>query len=677
MTVTLTDQLVGQLVGGRYHVVSRIARGGMATVYLATDRLLGRNVALKVMHPHLAEGHAGNDFVARFRREAMSAARLAHPGLVAVFDQGQDGETSYLVMEYIKGFNLRKSLLERGPLPVGDALQTVEAVLEALAVAHAAGVIHRDIKPENVLVATDGTIKVADFGLARAMAEASSTSTGTVLGSVAYLAPELVTYGASDARTDLYSVGVLLYELITGHQPFTGTTPLQIAYLHVNSDVPAPSSTLEWLPAEVDDLVAVLSSRNPDDRPADAAAALILVRRTRTAIHPDILSRRAGTVTRQALLRSVPDGLVTPRGSGDFTGGLAARTNGVSSNGRASDGQAVPTPEPDLDHEPPGTRHRRRWLLLPLAVAVTAALAMGGWWYASTGPGAYTTVPEGLLGATLTDANATLTAAGLAVSTERVFHPTEPASAVLAVTPAEASGIPKDGSVTLTVSKGPELRTVTFDAVGMPLRDVEDALGDAEFSVPTAQHVYSDTAAAGTVISATVDGEPVTVGSKYPVGTKVVLTCSDGPAPVTIPNVVGLPRDQGVATLDALGLKVTEEQAYHSSIAAGVIKAQSPGADTAGRRLDTVHIVISKGPEPAPPKPAQPAGTVQVPNVIGKGKFVALDKLAAAGLDPTYVNTSCEPEVVGWENCVVYKQDPSAGSYAAKGSKATIYLKNP
>ena len=662
MTVTLTDQLVGQVVGGRYRVLSRIARGGMATVYLATDQLLGRNVALKVMHPHLAEGHAGNDFVARFRREAMSAARLAHPGLVAVFDQGQDGDTSYLVMEYIEGSNLRRTLLEKGPLPVGDALQTIEAVLEALAVAHAAGVIHRDIKPENVLVATDGSIKVADFGLARAMAEASTTSTGTVLGSVAYLAPELVTYGTSDERTDLYSVGVLLYELITGHQPFTGTTPLQIAYLHVSSDVPAPSALLEWLPAEVDSLVALLSSRNPDDRPADAAAALSLVRRTRTELDPDILSRRAGSVTRRALLRSVPKAVAAPRGSDDVADRLAA------SNGKASNGAAA-----SPDRKQPKTRRRRRWLLIPLAAAAALALGMGGWWYVSAGPGAYTTVPDGLLGGTLVEASNALTDAGLALSTEQVFHPTKPAGEVFAVDPLEGSEIRKDGSVALTISKGPDLRSVTLEPVGLSAEEVEDALVDAGFTVPPPEGAYSDTVPSGTITSATVDGEPVTVGSKYPVGTRVVLTRSDGLAPVTIPNVVGLTRDEGVAALESLGLKVTEEQAYHSSIAAGVIKAQSPGADAAGHRLDTVHIVVSKGPEPAPPKPAPPAGTVKVPSLVGMYKYPAWDKIYALGFTGEHIDDNC---TLGYEHCVVASQSPAAGTYQSPGSKITIYLKD-
>lgn len=253
MGSTVTDALVGRLVDGRYEVLERIARGGMATVYLASDRRLDREVAVKVMHPHLADGASGADFVSRFRREARAAARLTHPGLVAVYDQGVDGETSYLTMEYIDGTNLRHRIQDEGPFTVADALDVVEHVLDALAAAHRHDLVHRDIKPENILLATDGRIKVADFGLARAVTEVTSTTTGTILGTVAYLGPELIATGQCDTRTDVYAVGVMLYEMLTGTQPFTGSTPIQVAFQHVNGSVPEPSDTLPWLPAEIDE----------------------------------------------------------------------------------------------------------------------------------------------------------------------------------------------------------------------------------------------------------------------------------------------------------------------------------------------------------------------------------------------------------------------------------------
>ncbi|MCL2464550.1 MAG: protein kinase, partial [Micrococcales bacterium] len=293
MGTTAIDPLVGRLIDGRYRVVARLARGGMATVYLATDTRLDRQVALKVMHPHLAEGATGIDFVARFHREALTAAKLMHPGLVGVLDQGTDGDISYLTMEYVRGTTLRRRLTAEGALTVGESLRIADAVLDALAAVHRAGLVHRDVKPENVLLNAEGHVKLGDFGLARAVTEATSTATNTVLGTVAYLAPELVVHGATDARTDVYACGILVFEMLTGCQPFTGDTPIQVAYQHVNADVPAPSSLVPWLASEVDELVGALAARDAADRPADAGAALALLRRTVAALDEATLARRA------------------------------------------------------------------------------------------------------------------------------------------------------------------------------------------------------------------------------------------------------------------------------------------------------------------------------------------------------------------------------------------------
>ncbi|GMA25699.1 hypothetical protein GCM10025864_34580 [Luteimicrobium album] len=293
MATTTSDPFVGTLVDGRYEVVSRIARGGMATVYLAVDRRLDRNVALKIMHAHLVDGVEGAEFVSRFRREARAAARLTHPGLVGVYDQGFDGETSYLTMEYVPGTNLRARLRDERTLSLGETLRLLEEILDSLAAAHRAGLVHRDIKPENVLLTEDEHVKLADFGLARAVTEVAATATGTVLGTVAYLSPEVITTGRCDARTDVYSVGVLAYEMLLGKHPHTGSTPIQVAFEHVNSDIPAPSRSAWWMPIEVDELVCSLAARDPDDRPRDAAAALALVRQTRRMLSDADLERRA------------------------------------------------------------------------------------------------------------------------------------------------------------------------------------------------------------------------------------------------------------------------------------------------------------------------------------------------------------------------------------------------
>ncbi|WP_230011022.1 protein kinase, partial [Microbacterium sp. Bi128] len=273
----VSDALVGNLVDNRYQVQSRLARGGMSTVYLATDQRLERDVALKVLHPHLADDP---QFLDRLGREAKAAARLSHPHVVGVLDQGEDGRLAYLVMEFIKGHTLRDVLNDKGALSPRLALALIDPVVEGLGAAHAAGMIHRDIKPENVLIADDGRIKLGDFGLARAIS--TSTSTGALIGTVAYISPELVLGKQADARSDIYSVGIMLYEMITGRQPFEGDVPIQVAYQHVNSTVAAPSLEVPGLAAEIDELVQWCTDRDPDKRPVDGSALLSELRHIRT-----------------------------------------------------------------------------------------------------------------------------------------------------------------------------------------------------------------------------------------------------------------------------------------------------------------------------------------------------------------------------------------------------------
>ncbi len=279
----LNDPLIGALIDGRYFVESRLARGGMSTVYLAVDRRLDRRVALKVLFPHLAEDRT---FLDRFEQEAKSAARLAHPHVVGVLDQGIDEgsgrSTAYLVMEYVPGRTLRHLLQERGRLTPRQALAMMDPVIEGLAAAHEAGLVHRDVKPENVLLASSGQIKIADFGLARAVT--ATTGTATLVGTAAYLPPELVTGSSADARSDIYSAGIVLFELLTGRQPYTGDAPVQIAFQHAYERVPAPSVFLPGLAEDLDELVQWCTSRDPEDRPVDGTALLGELRHIRTTL---------------------------------------------------------------------------------------------------------------------------------------------------------------------------------------------------------------------------------------------------------------------------------------------------------------------------------------------------------------------------------------------------------
>ncbi len=316
MDTTLSRPPAGQLLDGRYRVEAWLAHGGMATVYLGTDTRLDRSVALKIAHPELA---GDEEFIRRFIGEARSVARLSSPHVVAVYDQGTDGQFLYLAMEYVPGRTLRELLKERGRLSPADALDIIEGVLAGLAAAHEAGIVHRDVKPENVLLTNNNLVKVADFGLARAAAAASRTKTGMIIGTAAYLAPEQVSRSSSDARTDVYAAGIMLFELLTGQQPHSGGSPLDIAYKHVNDAVPAPSSLVSGLPPALDALVALATCRDPDRRPADASHFLHAISDVRNGL-PIGSQPPGGSIPGGSMPGGLAAGGAAP-GSGAYPGG--------------------------------------------------------------------------------------------------------------------------------------------------------------------------------------------------------------------------------------------------------------------------------------------------------------------------------------------------------------------
>ena len=631
MGATLTDPLVGKLVDGRYRVVSRIARGGMATVYLATDRRLDRDVALKVMHPHLADGADGADFISRFRREARAAARLTHPGLVAVFDQGLDGETSYLTMEFIDGTNLRHTLVTEGALEVRHAFAIIESVLDALATAHRSNLVHRDIKPENVLIAEDGRVKVADFGLARAVTEVTSTATGTVFGTVAYLAPEIILTGTCDARTDVYAVGILLFEMLTGSQPHTGDTPIQVAYKHVNTDIPTPSSLVGWLPQEIDELVCALAARAPEDRPTDATAALELVRRTRASLDASDLDRRAEVappttapvVPSPAEPDDVDDDTAESPGSPSdipvetalppvppppttgeqpavatsphdaVTQALAVGAAGAASGTTIALPIGVPSNAEDEAAAPAKARQRRRHrILLAFLTFVLLAAVAGGVtvWWTGYGPGAYTNVPTGLAGQEQQAAIDMLTGLDLDHTVTERYDDAIAKGAVVETKPGEGEEIKRGGAVELVVSLGVETFVVPDNLVGMSRDEAAAAIEATGLTVGPDDRVYDDKIPAGQVMKVSHQG-----GEAIPHYTPVVLTVSDGPAPVTVPQVVNSTREDATTVLKDLGLKVKVKKDFSETVAEGRVVAQSIEPSAQAKRTDTITITVSKG----------------------------------------------------------------------------------
>ncbi|MHA7133192.1 Stk1 family PASTA domain-containing Ser/Thr kinase [Oerskovia turbata] len=667
MATVTSDPFVGRLVDGRYHVVSRIARGGMATVYLAVDRRLDREVALKVMHPHLAEGSDGGEFVARFRREARAAARLAHPGVVAVFDQGVDGETSYLTMELVQGTTLRRVLQDEGALSVGRALDVLEEILDALAAAHRKGLVHRDIKPENVLLDESGRIKVADFGLARAVSEGASTATSTVLGTVAYLGPELVTSGRCDARTDVYAVGILAYEMLTGRQPFTGETPLQVAFQHVNTDVPAPSDAEPGIPAEVDVLVCALAARSPQDRPVDASAALALVRHTREALDPAALDHRsAPPVTAPATTPSAVSSDTAVLGAPVAGGtGALATTSGPVGTAPASLDQAATVAldraalaehagdAGGFDETPLPRRRRRGWWWALAIVVLLAGLVTGASWWFLSGPGAYTIVPGGLVGAPQAGAEQTLDAVGLRSDVTKAFDDTFAAGTVISTDPGHGERVRKDGEVGLVVSLGVKMLEIPSGLTGMTAEEATAALTGAGFAVGDQVLAHSDDVPAGIVMGVS---EPE--GTSVPHSTVPVLTVSQGPAPVTIPQVVGLAKGDALTTLTDLGLDPSSTDDHSETVAAGLVISQTPEKGTEGHRGDKVALVVSLGPP-----------LVEIPNTYGRNVTEAERMLKDAG----FTVEIRHPQGISPLN-IVYAQDPAGGDgkTAPKGSKIVI-----
>jgi len=591
------DSLIGRLVDGRYQIVARVARGGMATVYRAHDTRLNREIALKVMHPHLADGDQAASFRERFEREARSAAGLQHHGVVAVYDQGTDGDMRYLTMEYVPGANLRH-LIRGGDLTLRRSFAVLDVVLSALAAAHAKGIVHRDIKPENVLLEEGtGRPKVADFGLARAISEVSNTTTGTVLGTVAYLAPETISTGHVDARADVYAVGILAFEMFTGRLPHEGEGPIQVAFAHVNSDVPPVSAFAGHLGRPLDLLVRALTARDPGQRPRDAAVALDALRNTFRQIPNEVLD--------------IPAKAAPPPSAAAVK---AARTAVVE---RPPAGQWVAQRPPQPPVPPaqapaaPGKRRRGRGILLAVAVV---AVVFSAWWYTEQGPGAYAVVPDGVVGVTVQEAEEALTEAGLKPLSVEQHDSEVPEGEVISVEPDEGSRWERDQRVRLVVSLGQELAEVPAGLVGMRERDARTALQGAGLTDVEVSREYTNDGAAGEVIWASVrDGDMV------PTDEHVRLTVSDGPPPVTVPDIAGLGVDDAVDALGAEGLEAVRRDRFDEQTPAGTVIRTDPTGGKGAAQGSTVTIFVSMGAK----------GTV--PDVIGLSVEDATTVLETAG----------------------------------------------
>jgi serine/threonine-protein kinase len=607
------DALTGAVLDGRYRLDARIARGGMATVYSGFDLRLDRPVAVKVMHASLAEDEA---FVERFRREARSAARLSHPNVVAIYDQGEDAGRVYLVMEHVTGTTLRALLREHGALSPGQSLDIADGVLTALAAAHAAGLVHRDVKPENVLVTPDGGVKVADFGLARAI-EAShyTVADGTLLGTVAYLAPEQVATGAADPRADLYALGVVLFEMLTGAVPYSGGTPLAVAYRHVNEDVPEPAG----VPRAVANVVRAATRRDLDERYPDAQAMLSAVRRARSA-----LGSNDTTVVHlddaPTLITALPP--VAP--------------------------PAPPArPAKPTKQQRPRPRRRRGLVFTAVALAVLLVAAFAGWRAATATH--FARAPR-VVGLSPALALAEARKAGLTVAQgEPEYSDTVTEGMVARQEPSPDARVRRGAAILLHVSRGVRLVTVP-EVAGKTETEARALLTRNEIGVGGVVRLYSDTVAKDLVVSTS---KPP--GTRLRHGSVLTLTLSDGPAPVTVPDVRLRTLADAQRLLTAAGLRSTVTTEYSDTVANGAVIDQSPAAAGSVPRGTAVALRVSKGPQ-----------TVRVPDVRGDSIKHARTVLTALGLkvDVQHVRSG--------HGDIVLDQDPQPGAAVKVGTKVTL-----
>ena len=641
MSSTVADPLIGAVLDGRYRVLERLADGGMATVYLAIDTRLDREVALKIMRPDLAQDPA---FVARFHREARSAARLSHPNVVAVFDQGQDAGQMFLAMEYVPGQTLREVLDAEGALTPRAATDIMMPVLGALGAAHEAGIIHRDIKPENVILREDGVVKVADFGLARAVTTQTSTSSGVLLGTASYLSPEQVVRGIADARSDVYAAGLVLFEMLTGSKAVTGDHPVHIAYQHVHTGVPAPSSRADTVPPVLDALVASATAKDPDDRPADGQAMAALLRTARRELTPTELDARpvgaravaaavAGSTARLDLPR--PDG-AAPSSAGPTATLPVPRLSAPS--------------DPEPEHAAYGDQPPRRiwpWAL----IALLLALAGVGAWLFTAGPLGPTTVPR-VAGLSVDAARSALLRQHLSGRPVDAFSETVAKGIVISSDPTAGNQVRKNHTVTLSVSKGPE-RYAVPPLVGLKADDAATAITDANLAVGTTTEAFSDTLAEGQVVSS----NPAPGQSVKP-GTDVDLVVSKGKQPIPTGDWTGKPADQASAALTKAGLKVdATQQQFSDSVAKGSVISQSP-VNTNAFKGDTVTLVVSKGPE-----------KVTIPDgLVGKQIGEVRQILTGLGLKVQVQN------VFGGKFGTVTQVDPGGGNQVQVGSTVNVVV---
>jgi serine/threonine-protein kinase len=607
--------MIETTVDGRYQVLARIAAGGMGEVYRAHDPVLDREVALKMLHTSLADDPG---FIERFRREARSAAMLSHPNIVAVHDWGETQGTYFMVMEFIRGPNLRAILMRDGSLQPAQAVEVVTKVLSALEHAHAQGIVHRDIKPENILIrSSDGEPKVGDFGLARAFADSRvSHAPGTVTGTVQYLAPEQIEGYPADPRTDLYATGIVLYELLTGQVPFTGETSVAIAYKHLRERVPPPSHANPMVPVALDRVVLNATERDRDRRTAEARTMRADLARASDELPP--------AAPLAELASSVAPAEETP----------ADRLATVT----------IPRAVSPKQRRRQRAGRLFRWLGI---LALVAALGWAAWEFVIPHP---TTVPD-VLGDTFRTAQAEADEAGLElVQSGEEYSSDVLANRIVSQSLDPGSDAEEGDRLSVILSLGPNLVPVP-NVTGDTREAAQAALTEAGFEVRV-EKTYHDTVPQGRVIEQSPDAD-----ARHEVGRPVTITVSRGRTPVAVPDVTGLTESEATAILRAANVSVRVLEEFSTTVERDRVISQQPSAQETIREGGTVTVVVSKGPRRFP-----------MPNVVGSDAGSAQSQLQGLGLQVRVVTVPNSP---GQQ---VVSQQPDAGTTVQQGQQVTIYV---
>ena len=591
--ISMSD-LSGELIDNRYQLIRQVANGGMASIYEAIDTRLDRKVAVKIMHPHLAQDDA---FVSRFIREAKAAAALSHPNIVAVQDQGwnQNGVPAvFLVMELIEGDTLREYLNERGRFDIKDALNFLVPILSALSAAHSLGIVHRDVKPENILISKEGRIKIADFGLARGelIGSTMTAESSVILGSVSYLSPEQVQRGVADARSDVYAVGIVAFEMLTGEKPFIGDTPIQIAYMHVNQDIPSLRSKRKEVPQALDQLISRATNRDPDLRPRNAGEFLNAIEIIQGELDP-----------KKNQLKLDLDLPIEP----------IREKSRTKQKPVIADEPSIEIKETtkELRRKDEKKRRTSKRVRRNRKVALVLAIALGiGGWYTLVGPGSRIVVPS-TVGGSYDEAVSALTPLGLTnIVIEKQFSEDIKAGTIIQSLPPGGGRVDTGGSVTLIISKGAERYAFT-SLIGLTPEAATATISKYPLTVGSTTEIFSNKIPKGFVVSS----DPV-AGTKVKRDSIVNIVVSKGVETILLASYVGKSGEQGLNELTDAGFNVETSYAFDENVLAGTVVSQLPAGNTNVPKKSKVQLVVSKGTQ-----------YVYIPNVFSIEETLAIKTL--------------------------------------------------